>query len=139
LCGLLTILIAGVLGIKGQREELSPSVVVTWGSKHRFQTVVKTDAPGTDINNPAFDQYFRIPVTLDMVGSGAESLRIACMNKETEIGGVDVPFADLVKAPNMTLGDSFDVGNGATVRSSICLRGVKAATIQEMALPQRMK
>jgi Ca2+-dependent lipid-binding protein len=139
LCGLLTVLVAGAFGIKGQREELSPSVVVSWGSKHRFQTAVKTDAPGTDINNPSFDQQFRILVTADMVGSGAESLRIACMNKETEIGGADIPFADLLKAPNMTLEDKFDVGNGTTVRASIRLSGVKAATMEETALPQRKK
>ena len=139
LCGLLTVLVAGAFGIKGQREELNPSVVVSWGSKHRFQTAVKTDAPGTDINNPSFDQQFRILVTADMVGSGAESLRIACMNKETEIGAADVPFTDLLKAPNMTLEDKFGVGNGTTVRASIRLSGVKAATMQETALPQRRK
>lgn len=138
-CGLLTILVAGAFGIKGQREELNPSVVVTWGSKHRFQTIIKTDAPGTDINNPTFDQHFRVPITADMVGSGAENLRISCMNKAIELGGADVPFADLLKAPNMILEDKFDVGNGATVRASICLRGVKAATMQEMELPQREK
>jgi Ca2+-dependent lipid-binding protein len=139
LCGLLTILIAGAFGIKGQREELNPSVVVTWGEKHRFQTVIKTDAPGTDINNPVFDQQFRIPVTAEMVGSGTESLRISCLNKEAEIGGLDIPFADLLKAPNLTLQDKFDVGSGTTVRASICLRGVITATKQEIALAQREK
>lgn len=139
LCGIVTVLVAGAFGIKGQREELHPSVVVTWGSKHRFQTVIKADAPGTDISNPAFDQNFRIPVTTDMVGSGAEGLRIACMNKEAEMGGVDVPFADLLKAPNMTLEDNFDVGGGTTVRASISLRSLKAAGLQEMELPQREK
>ena len=131
LCGLLTILVAGATGIKGQREDLSPSVVVTWGSKNRFQTAVKIDAPGTDISNPAFDQSFRILITADMVGSGAENLRITCMNKETEIGSAEVPFADLLKAPNMTLEENFNIGNGTMVRSSICLRGIKAANMQE--------
>lgn len=139
LCGLLTVLVAGAFGIKGQREELKPSVVVSWGSKHRFQTAVKMDAPGTDINNPSFDQQFRVLVTAEMVGSGAENLRIACMNKETEIGAADVPFTDLLKAPNMTLEDKFGVGNGTTVRASIRLSGVKAATMEETALPQRTK
>ena len=139
LCGLLTILVAGAFGIKGQREELKPSVVVTWGSKHRFQTAIKSDAPGTDINNPAFDQNFRIPVTADMVGSGAESLRIVCMDKEKEMGGADVLFADLLKAPNLTLEDNFDVGSGAKVRASIRLLGITTATTQEMTLLQREK
>jgi len=140
LCGLATILVAGAFGIKGQREELSPSVVVTWGDKHRFQTVVKTDAPGTDISNPSFAQNFRIPITADMVGgSNAQGFRITLMNKGKEMGSADVPFADVLKAPSMILQDKFDVGNGATVRASICLRGVSAATMQEMAMPQRQK
>ncbi|KAN0090066.1 hypothetical protein V8E51_018645 [Hyaloscypha variabilis] len=58
--------------------------------------------------------HFRITITTDMVCNGAESLRIAYMNKETEMGGVDMPF---------------EVGNRTTVRSSICLRVLKAATI----------
>jgi hypothetical protein len=39
----------------------------------------------------------------------------------------------------MTLEDKFDVGNGTTVRASIRLSGVKAATMEETALPQRTK
>jgi hypothetical protein len=61
------------------------------------------------------------------------------MDKEKEIGGVDVPFTDLLRAPNMTLEDKFDVGNGTTVKASIRLSGVKAATMEETALPQRTK
>lgn len=137
MCGLLNVLIAGVFDIKGQREALNPSVVVTWGSKHRYQTAVKTNAPGTDINNPTFDQHFRIPITTaDLT---AESLRIACMDKETEIGAVEVPFEDLRKAPDMTLQDNFDVGGGVRVRASISLRGVKPASLQEATLSQREK
>jgi Ca2+-dependent lipid-binding protein len=138
LCGLISILIANATGIKGQREELNPSVVVTWGEGHRYQTAVKTDAPGTDINNPTFEQNFRIPVTTDLVGSSASSFRVSIFNKETEIGGTDVPFSALFDAPDMTLQDSFDIGDGAKVRASICLRGVKAATGQE-SLPHREK
>jgi Ca2+-dependent lipid-binding protein len=137
LCGLVSILVAGATGIKGQREELSPSVVVTWGEKHRFQTAIKTDAPGTDINNPTFDQNFRIPVTSDMVGSSASSFRISCFNKDVEVGGTDVPFSALMEAPDMILQDSFDIGGGAKVRASICLRGINFASGQDMSLPRR--
>lgn len=139
LCGLVTILVASAFGIKGQREELSPSVVVKWGKKYSFQTAIKTDAPGTDISNPAFDQNFRIPVTTDMVGNGVENFRIALMDGQKETGGVDVPYADVLKAPDMILQNKFDVGGGATVRASICLRGVRASDAREMALPQRQK
>ena len=134
-CGLATILVAGAFNIQGRREELTPSVKVVWG-KNNFQTAVKTDAPGTDINNPAFDQNFRIPITTDLVGNGAENFRIVLMNGEKEVGGVDVPFQDVLKAPDMILESKFNVGGGASVRASIHLRGVKAANMQQ-ALPRR--
>lgn len=128
LCGLVTVLVASAFGIKGPREQLKPSVVVSWGEKHRFQTAIKEDAPGTDINNPGFDQPFRIPLTTDM--DLGKPLRIALMNGEKEMGGLDVPFADVQKAPEMTLSDKFAVGDGATVRASICVRGISAANMQ---------
>ena len=136
LSGLATILVASAFGIKGQREELQPSVIVTCGPEHKFQTVVKVDAPGTDISNPTFDQNFRVPITADLVGS---SFRIALMNKEKEVGAVEIPYADVLKVPDMILQNKFDVGGGATVRASICLRGIKAASMQETRLPQRQK
>jgi Ca2+-dependent lipid-binding protein len=140
LCGVATVLVAGAFGIPGQREELQPSVVVTWGEKHHFQTATKSDAPGTDISNPTFEQAFRIPVTADMVGSGAQSFRIALMNKKHEMGAVDVPLSDVLKAPDMILQNKLDVGGGATVRASICLRGISpAATMEEAKLTQRQK
>jgi Ca2+-dependent lipid-binding protein len=137
MCGVLTVLVASAFGIKGQRENLKPSVVVTWGSKHRYQTTVQTDAPGTDINNPTFDQHFRIPVTTADVTAG--SLRIACMDNETEVGAVELAFEDLKKAPDMTLQDKFDVGGGVKVRASVSLRGVKSASMEGMELTQREK
>ncbi|PVH71857.1 hypothetical protein DL98DRAFT_577124 [Cadophora sp. DSE1049] len=139
MCGVATVLVAGVFGISGKREELNPSVVVSWGEKHRFQTAAKTDAPGTDIANPAFDQAFRIPITADMLGSGAQNFRIALMNKKDEIGAIDVPLSDVQQAPDMTLQNKFDVGGGATVRASICLRGIVPASMEETVLPQRQK
>ena len=135
--GLLNVLVASAFGIKGQRETLKPSVVVIWGSKHRFQTAVHTDAPSTDINNPTFDQQFRIPITTADVTS--ESLRIVCMDKEKEIGAAEVPFEDIMQAPGMTLQDNFDLGGGLKVRASVSLRGVKLASMQETSLPHREK
>ncbi|KAK0266460.1 hypothetical protein LTS09_000413 [Friedmanniomyces endolithicus] len=130
ICGLATVLVAGAFGIKGPRETLKPSVVVKWGPKHHFQTGIQSDAAGVDISNPAFNQNFRIPVTADLVGGGgaAPPFRIALMNGEKEVGGVDVPFAEVVGAPMMTLSDRFDVGEGTTVRACICLRGIGAAS-----------
>lgn len=126
LSGIATVLIASAFGIKGQREVLKPSVVVTSGGSKRFQTAIKTDAPGTDINNPFFDQAFRLPVTPDSAG---QSFRLALLDGEKEIGGVDVPFQRVADAPDMTLQESFDIGNGATIRASICLRGLVAGGV----------
>ncbi|TKA70133.1 hypothetical protein B0A55_08226 [Friedmanniomyces simplex] len=129
LCGLATVLVAGAFGITGPRAELKPSVVVKWGQKHHFQTGIQADAPGVDISNPAFNSNFRIPITADLVGGGgAAPFRIALMNGEKEVGGVDVPFAEVMQAPGMTLSNKFDVGGGAMVRASICLRGIGAAS-----------
>lgn len=123
LSGIATILIAGAYGIQGPRETLKPSVVVTWGTQ-KFQTVIKTDAPGTDISNPAFDQSFRLPISTDLVGSSPDNFRIALLNGEQEIGAVDIPFANVADASDKILQQKFDVGNGASVRASIRLRGV---------------
>jgi Ca2+-dependent lipid-binding protein len=132
--GIASVLIAGAYGIQGQREQLKPSVKVTWGSEHTFQTAIQTDAPGTDINNPSWNQNFRIPITAK---SGSQSFHIALLNGEQEIGAVDVPFADVQNAPDMKIQDRFDVGGGQSVRASISLKGLGTADVQQMNLPRR--
>lgn len=139
LSGIAYVLVASAFGIKGQRETLKPSVVVTWGTAHKFQTIIKTDAPGTDINNPSFDQAFRVPITTDFAGSSADNFRIALLDGENEVGSVDIPFASVAGAPDKTLQQKFDVGNGASVRASIRLRGVVPGQIQERTLPNRSR
>jgi len=123
--GLATVLIASALGLEGQRDELQPSVKVSWGT-NEFRTVVKTYTPGTDIFNPSFDQAFRIPITGDVLSSSAP-FRISLMNKEAEVGVVEIPFADVQNGQDLTVADSYDVGSGATVRVSISMRGLRPA------------
>jgi Ca2+-dependent lipid-binding protein len=130
--GVGAVLISSAYGIKGQREQLKPSVKVTFGQKNSFRTAIKEDAVGTDINNPTFDQNFRIPISTD---SGSDSFRIALLNGEQEVGAVEVPFADVQNAPEMTLANKFDVGGGTTVRASICLKGLVFAGAQDINLP----
>ena len=139
LSGIATILIASAFGIKGQREALKPSVVVTWGATQKFQTAIKADAPGTDINNPSFDQAFRFPITTDLAGSSADNFRIALLDGEKEIGGVDIPFASVADAHDKILEQKFDVGGGASVRASIRLRGIAPGEMPQAALPERRK
>ncbi|KAK0377567.1 C2 domain-containing protein [Colletotrichum limetticola] len=123
--GLATVLIASALGLQGQRDELNPSIKVTWGAKE-FRTAAKTYSPGTDIFNPSFDQAFRIPVTADMLANPA-NFKISLLNKADETGSVEIPFQDVLQAPGLIKEESFDVGSGATVRASISLRGLQVA------------
>lgn len=123
--GLATVLIASALGLQGQREDLNPSIKVTWGAKE-FNTVAKSYSPGTDIFNPSFDQAFRIPVTADLIASPA-NFKISLMNKKSETGSVEIPFDDVLRAPDLVKEETFDVGSGATVRASISLRGLQPA------------
>ena len=132
--GIASVLVAGAYGVKGQRELLKPSVKVAWGQEHIFQTAIQSDAPGIDINNPSFNQNFRIPITSK---SGSESFRITLLNGEQEVGTADVPFADVQNAPDMRIQDNFDVGGGQQVRASIALKGLGAFNAQEMTLPRR--
>ncbi|KAK1727089.1 hypothetical protein CaCOL14_006958 [Colletotrichum acutatum] len=123
--GLATVLIASALGLQGQRDELNPSIKVTWGAKE-FRTAAKTYSPGTDIFNPSFDQAFRIPVTADLLANPA-NFKISLLNKADETGAVEIPFQDILQAPGLVKEESFDVGSGATVRASISLRGLQVA------------
>lgn len=139
LSGIATVLIASAFGIKGQRETLKPSVVVTWGQSQKFQTAIKSDAPGTDINNPSFDQSFRFPITTDLVGGSPDNFRIALLDGEKEIGGVNVPFASVANASDKTLQQNFDIGNGTTVRALIRLRGISPGQMPQRSLPDRSR
>ncbi|KZL67596.1 C2 domain-containing protein [Colletotrichum tofieldiae] len=123
--GLATVLIASALGLQGQRDELNPSIKVTWGAKE-FRTAAKSYSPGTDIFNPSFDQAFRIPVTADLIANPA-NFKIALLNKTSETGSVEIPFEDVLRAPGLVKEESFNVGSGATVRASISLRGLQPA------------
>ncbi|TDZ15515.1 Extended synaptotagmin-2 [Colletotrichum orbiculare MAFF 240422] len=125
--GLATVLVASAAGLRGDRDELKPSVKVSWGARE-FQTPVKSYSPGTDIFNPGFDSAFKMPVTADMVASPG-GFKIALLNATDETGAVEVPFADVLDAPGLVKAGDFDVGGGATVRASIALRGLRHAPV----------
>jgi Ca2+-dependent lipid-binding protein len=140
LSGIANILVAGAFGIKGEREHLKPSVIVTWGKDHKFQTGVQSDAPGLDMNNPTFDTAFRQLITTDLMGHSPDDFRIALMDGEKEIGAIDIPFKSIEDAQDKTLSQKFDVGNGAKVLASIRLRGVvPGETPAAHSLPTRSK
>lgn len=124
--GIVTILIASALGLQGQRDELNPSVQITFGD-NKFVTMAKTYTPGTDIFNPSFDQAFKIPLTAALIANPSGSFRISLLNKGVETGGVEVPFQDVLGSPDMVKEDSFDVGSGVTVRARIFAHGIQLA------------
>ncbi|KAI1668771.1 Ca2+-dependent lipid-binding protein, contains C2 domain protein [Pyrenophora tritici-repentis] len=123
--GLATILIASAHDLQGPREELQPSVKVTWGT-HTFQTAVKTYTPGTDIYNPSFDQAFRIPLTADMLANPG-AFQFHLLNKTTEFGSAQIGWQDVLGAEGLMVQNSFDMGNGAKIRAAVTLHGVQEA------------
>jgi hypothetical protein len=125
ICGLATVLIASVNGLTGHREDLKPSVKVSWGAKE-FRTSTMSYSPGVDIFNPGFDTPFKFPITADMISEPA-AFKVTLMNKDEEAGKVDIPFIDVLNAPGMVLQDKFAVGSGAVVRACICVSGTQLA------------
>lgn len=125
ICGLATVLIASVRGLNGNRDELKPSVKVTWGDKE-FVTPVKSYSPGTDIFNPSFDTAFRFPITGEQL-SNPKSFRLALQNGTSQQGTVDIPFDSVSGAEGMVREEEFDVGSGVTVRARVAIRGLQLA------------
>ncbi|PNP60673.1 hypothetical protein FNYG_14587 [Fusarium nygamai] len=125
ICGLATVLIASVNGLNGQRDELKPSVKVTWGDKE-FVTPVKSYSPGTDIFNPSFDTAFRFPITAEQL-SNPHSFKLSLQNGTSEQGSVDIPFDSVTGADGMNREEEFDVGSGATIRARFSIRGLQLA------------
>ncbi|KAK4202039.1 hypothetical protein QBC40DRAFT_277267 [Triangularia verruculosa] len=122
--GLLAVLVAAVKNLKGAREQLKPSVAVTWGA-HKFQTVIKSDVPGgaQDIQNPHFDNTFRIPLSGSIEGAGP--VRIALLDGKNELGAVEVPLEEVLAAENLALLKEFDVGGGQVIKAGVVIRGTK--------------
>ncbi|KAJ2902858.1 hypothetical protein MKZ38_000052 [Zalerion maritima] len=123
ICGLATVLVAGAFDVKGDRSELTPSVKITWGDK-TFSTAKKSDCPGTDVTNPSFDSAFRFPIDSEAAGT-QPPFNITLLDGGDKVGSVEVPFADVLAAPEMVLADKFDIGDGTTVRASFCVRGTE--------------
>lgn len=124
--GFLTVLIASVLNISGDRTQLKPSVAVKWGES-KFRTAVKSDTPGADIQNPAYDVAYTVPLEGGAVRSGPP-VRLALMDGEKERGVVEVPLQNVLSAPGLALVQNFQLqGDGAVIRAAIVLRGTRLA------------
>lgn len=125
--GLLTVLVASIRGLGGRRrEELQPSVRVDWGAEHTFRTAIKTDAPGTDIENPSFDQAFQMPLKAGIL-DGAPPVKLTVMDAERDVGSVEVSLDEVLQVENLRLEKVFAIGNGVQLSAGIWLRGIKRA------------
>lgn len=122
--GQLTVLVASALNIDGKREELKPSVKVTWGAS-AFRTPIKAYALGQDIQNPAFDQAFRVPITSGVDVASSQPVKLTLMDGETEKGSVDVALGTVLEAPDLTLQQEFELNSGAKIRAALILRGIR--------------
>ncbi|KAL6702898.1 hypothetical protein ACN47E_000860 [Coniothyrium glycines] len=125
LCGLATVLIASALGLEGKRDDLQPSVKITWGGKE-YRTAIRTYTPGTDIFNPSFDQAFKFPITGEMLAN-AGNFKLTLLNKEVESGVVEIPFTEVQSASGLVIANNYDVGGGAVIRASVTLHGLQEA------------
>jgi len=123
--GLMSVLVACVRNLSGRRQELKPSVRVIWGDQV-WRTAIKTDCPGADIENPSFDQAFKMPIRAGMV-PGGPPVKFVLMDKEDEKGEVEVPLEEVLVSQDSVLYRDFDVGNGVTLRAAVWLRGVRLA------------
>jgi hypothetical protein len=99
-------------------------VRVVWGDRV-WRTAIKVDCPGFDIENPGFDQTFKIPILAGMIPG--PPVKIVLMDAEEEKGEVEVSLDEVLGSQNLALQKDFDVGNGVTVQAGIWLRGTKLA------------
>jgi hypothetical protein len=120
----MSVLIASARNLGGRRQELKPSVRVVWGEKV-WRTAIKTDSPGFDIENPGYDQSFKIPVLAGMVPG--PPVKFVLMDGEEEKGEAEISLDEVLGVPELAVQRDLDVGNGVTVKAGVWLRGTKLA------------
>ncbi len=124
--GVLTVLVASAFHISGNREELKPSIKVVWGESN-FRTAIKTDAPGSDVQNPGFDVAYNVPLSNKVTVHGAAPVKLILMDGEKERGSVDIPLEKVLGAPGMALAEDHKLADGAVIRAAVVIRGTKSA------------
>lgn len=124
--GVLSVLIASAFHISGNREELKPSVKVVWGESN-FRTGIKSDAPGSDVQNPSFDVAYNIPLSSKVTVQGAAPVSLILMDGEKERGSVEIPLDKVLAAPGMALAEDHKLADGSIIRAAVVIRGTKSA------------
>lgn len=123
LAGLLTVLVAGAYAVPGERRDAASHVRVAYG-KREFRTPVVCDAPGVDGANPAYDAAFLVALGSEDKEPVDTPLALTLVNGKEEIGRVFVKHSQLLAATNLTVERKVDVGQGASIKFSVSLRGV---------------
>jgi len=125
LAGLLTVLVANAYDVPGAREDAASCVTVAFGTRD-FCTAVVYDMPGVmDGTNPVFDAPFLVPLGAEDKESVMDTpLVLALVNGKEEIGRVVLEYSQLLEAPDLTIERKVEVGQGASIKFSVSLRGV---------------
>lgn len=126
--GLATIIVAGAKDVPGARKEIAPNVKINF-AKSEFTTLMVTDVPGMDPNNPMFDMAVRIPLTAAITAAPSD-FTFTLLDKKSKLGTVVIPYDTVIKAPGLCFSsedspDLFKVDNGASLQASITIRGIK--------------
>lgn len=122
-CGLLTILVAGVKNLPGEREEAGSQVVVEAFEK-KFNTPIVPDMPGTDALNPLYDAAFRVMLTRKMVDEGSE-IELTLKNSGKKLGSTSVTFEEVCEAEGGVVTGEYELGNGAVIMARFIVRGIE--------------
>jgi len=82
--------------------------------------------PGVmDGTNPVFDAPFLVPLGAEDKESVMDTpLVLALVNGKEEIGRVVLEYSQLLEAPDLTIERKVEVGQGASIKFSVSLRGV---------------
>jgi Ca2+-dependent lipid-binding protein len=122
--GLLTILVNKAVGIPA---ESSSFVKVTFGPGNEFTTGTIAPAPA---GNPCYESVFRVPLTTEqfLASGGRHDVVLEVYqptDKETKLlGKTVITHSELVGAPNTTIMESREIGNGISLEFQVSLQGL---------------
>ena len=124
LAGLLTVLVANGYNIPGAGRDAASYVRFTFG-RREYCTPVVCDAPSVDSANPVYDAVFFAALGSEEEDSIADTpIVLVLVNGKEEIGLVSVEYSKLLGSKNLTVESTSEVGQGASIKFSVSLRGV---------------
>lgn len=126
--GLLTVIVAGVKKVPGDRGSLASSVKVSFAGQE-FATPVVTDVPGLDPCNPALDTAFRVPLTSEMAAAKSD-IELMLYDGKSKTAAKVFSFDQIIGAPGLNVSsvdspDMFALENGATLQARVSVCGLE--------------